>query len=83
MWAGSASVLAEQRLGPHSKDRPESPRRGNAEHQNESQIDQMLRCTSFAPGLEHSDESYKEQNDRQHRHSFQQHGSIPPRIRDL
>jgi hypothetical protein len=73
--------LVEQRLRPHSKDRPESPRCGNAKHQHESQIDQMLRCASFAPGLEHSDESYKEQNDRQHRQTLQQHGFTPSLIR--
>ena len=76
-------VLVEQRLRPHPKDRAESPHCGDAKHQHESQIDQMLRCASFAPGLEHSDESYKEQNDGQHRQTLQQHGFTPSLIRVL
>jgi len=45
-------------------DDPQTPGRGCAKCENESQTDDATRCIAFAPALEHGDQSNQEQENR-------------------
>jgi len=48
----------------HTKQGANAPKSPYSEHYNKHQVKQMLHCISFAPSLEHGNESNEEQSNR-------------------
>jgi hypothetical protein len=65
---------------PQSKQCAHAPHGGNAKYGDESKVDQMLHSGSFAPGLEHGDDSDEKQDDGDRSQNFHQHKRIPQEL---